>query len=109
MSPLPLYRHGQLFHTEQPSVLLRMEMSFTLPTIQMENPTHLVRLTFAMVSQLMDNTPMSQHSSTHTSWDVSEQDQMSLECTNNAHPIQELAESLTLQPLLKKPFHPSEK
>ena len=109
MSPQPLSQHGQLFHTEQPSVLLKMEESFTLPTIQIWSPTHLAQLTFAMVSQLMEFTPMSQHFSTHISWDASEQDQMSLECTNNAQPTQEHAESLTLPPQLKKPFHLSEK
>ena len=75
----------------------------------MDSPTHLAQLTFAMVSQLMEFTPMSQHFSTHISWDVSEQDQMSLECINNAQPIQEHAESNTLLPQLKKPFHPWEK
>ena len=53
---------------------------------------------------------MYQHCSIHTSWDASEQDQTSLECTNSAQPIQEHAELLILLPHHRKePFHHLEK
>lgn len=89
----PLFQLGQqLIHIEQLLVSQKMEESFTHPITQMAKPTLHAQLTFAMVLLLVETTLMQQHYSIHISWDASDQDQTSLECTNNVQPIQEHAE-----------------
>ena len=61
ISKRPLYQLGHLLHTEQIFILQNIEDSFTLPAIQMENPFHIVQLTFVIESQLIEFTLMSHH------------------------------------------------